>query len=108
MVSADLVPPENNFPLFPDTSSLFRKIGNLFQAVIPYTAKMKCVDKIDIRCFSSQITPLRGIRSDIFMAKFKKVLLYILVYIVALVLGGILAMMGEKISGLSNKCVHGL
>ena len=35
------------------------------------------------------------------MAKFKKVLLYILVYIVALVLGGILAIMGEKISGLS-------
>lgn len=35
------------------------------------------------------------------MAKFKKVLMYILVYIVALVLGGILAMLGGKISGLS-------
>ncbi len=35
------------------------------------------------------------------MDKFKKILLYILVYVVALILGGILATLGEKINGLS-------
>ncbi len=35
------------------------------------------------------------------MDKLKKILLYILVYVVALILGGILATLGDKVSGLS-------
>ena len=39
-------------------------------------------------------------RSPFFMEKFKKILLYILVYVVALAVGGVLAAIGEKITAL--------
>lgn len=43
------------------------------------------------------------------MEKFKKILLYILVYVVALAVGGVLAAIGEKnyCSGIPQHC-HGL